>query len=285
MLLTREEMTHDFGGARFDPIADRDLLAFFFNQFLYGEVTGIQVGHWLYQAPDLEAARFLARQSVEEMGHVRIFLEILRRIGAEPGPAHRIVRFLATGFMGGSFPEHTCLEMAMGEGFVLMTLYALMDTIANQEIVEGLTAAAVQEEKHVAFGEERTAEAVRRWPPLRGHLMALSMVSLRAIDSFGPQIRKLAPEHPVIAQMPDFVRAVTRASELRLRRMGILERSLAEFRGPGANLRIAAAMARRYGRVLLPRRPRRLTDSYLEDPLIPLTQAGIHSAVKQASTK
>jgi hypothetical protein len=28
------------------------------NPFLYGEITGMQVGHWLYDAPDLEAAKF-----------------------------------------------------------------------------------------------------------------------------------------------------------------------------------------------------------------------------------
>src|SRR6476661_5678545 len=70
MLLTREEMTFDFGGAKLDPVRDRELLEWMFNQFLYGEVTGIQVGHWLYDAPDFEAARFLARQSLEEMRHV-----------------------------------------------------------------------------------------------------------------------------------------------------------------------------------------------------------------------
>ena len=52
-----------------------------FNQFLYGEVTGIQVGHWLYDAPDLEAAKFLARQSLEEMQHVDNFLRIMTMLG------------------------------------------------------------------------------------------------------------------------------------------------------------------------------------------------------------
>jgi len=42
MLLSREEMTFDFRGARLDPQRDRKLLAWVTNQFLYGEVTGIQ---------------------------------------------------------------------------------------------------------------------------------------------------------------------------------------------------------------------------------------------------
>ena len=64
MLLTRDEMTFPFGEAKLDPQRDRDLLEWMFNQFLYGEITGIQVGHWLYDAPDFEAAKFLARQSL-----------------------------------------------------------------------------------------------------------------------------------------------------------------------------------------------------------------------------
>ena len=62
MLLSRPEMSFDFGGARLDPTADRQLLGWIFNQFLYGEVTGIQCGHWLYSAPDLEAARLMAHR-------------------------------------------------------------------------------------------------------------------------------------------------------------------------------------------------------------------------------
>jgi len=66
MLLTRDEMTFDFAGAKLDPNRDRELLEWMFNQFLYGEVTGIQCGHWLYHAPHLNAAAFLARQAAEE---------------------------------------------------------------------------------------------------------------------------------------------------------------------------------------------------------------------------
>lgn len=66
MLLTREEQTYDFGGATFDLERDRDVLAWIFSQFLFGEVTGVQVGTWLAQAPDFDAAQFLARQANEE---------------------------------------------------------------------------------------------------------------------------------------------------------------------------------------------------------------------------
>src|SRR5690606_21245675 len=106
-------------GAQFELPRDRELLAWIFNQFLYGEVTGIQCGYWLYRAPHLSAASFLARQATEELSHVRRFLRILSLLGAEPKAAHRVIRFLSTGMMGGSWGEHVALEMALGEGLVL----------------------------------------------------------------------------------------------------------------------------------------------------------------------
>src|ERR1700677_1908182 len=100
MLLGREEMTFDFGGAKLDPVKDprdRDVIVWAVQQFLYGEITGIQIGHWLFNAPDLEAARFLSRQAVEEFQHVGNFLRILEILGARPDKAAGPVRFLATG--------------------------------------------------------------------------------------------------------------------------------------------------------------------------------------------
>ena len=136
MLLSRQEMTFDFGTARLSAERDRALLGWIVNQFLYGEVTGIQCGHWLYEAPDLDAARFFSRQAVEEFQHVDNFLRILDLLGEAPAPPHRIVRFLSTGMMPASFEEHVCLEMALGEGFVLMALYAVIDTIDHPGIRE-----------------------------------------------------------------------------------------------------------------------------------------------------
>jgi hypothetical protein len=47
MLLTREEMSFDFQGGTLDPVRDRSTIEWMMNQFLYGEMTGIQCGHWL----------------------------------------------------------------------------------------------------------------------------------------------------------------------------------------------------------------------------------------------
>jgi hypothetical protein len=181
MLLTREEQTYDFVGARFDLDRDRDELAWIFSQFLFGEVTGVQVGEWLAQAPDFEAARFLARQANEEMAHVKLFLRILRSLGVEPQPPHRALRFLATDFAGGTFLEHCCLEMALGEGLVLMAIYALIDTLPESEIRSLLVGLSRQEEGHVSFGEDQTLRALRRDPAPARHLLGLSLVSLAAV--------------------------------------------------------------------------------------------------------
>src|SRR3954470_10618096 len=149
MLLSRAEMTFDFGGARLSAERDRALLGWIVNQFLYGEVTGIQCGHWLYEAPDLDAARFFSRQAVEEFQHVENFLRILEHLGESPAPAHPMVRFLTSGMMPSTFEEHVCLEMALGEGLVLMALYGVIDTIAHEGIRQILQRAVKQEERHV----------------------------------------------------------------------------------------------------------------------------------------
>ena len=268
MLLTRAEMTHDWAGARFDPERDRALLGFIFSQFLYGEVTGVQVGHWLRRAPDFDAATFLARQATEEMAHVRSFLEIFRLLGAAPDPPHRIVRFLATDFMGGTFAEHTCLEMALGEGFVLMVLYALIDTIDHPGIVRILEVAAPQEERHVGFGEEQTAKAAAQSASLRDHLLGLSLVSVLSLGKMAPQVRRLAPDHPVISRMPEFLQSTVRSSEVRLQRMGLLRGALADLSGPRRAWLIGSAMARRQLGRIIPRETQPLTRSYLDDPAV-----------------
>ena len=111
MLLTREEMTFEFGGAKLEPARDKKILGWMLNQFLYGEVTGIQIGHWLYDAPDLHSARFLARQAVEEFQHVDNFLRIMAMLGVEPEKPNAAVTFLATGMMGGSWAEHNPIDL------------------------------------------------------------------------------------------------------------------------------------------------------------------------------
>jgi bacterioferritin (cytochrome b1) len=290
MLLTRDEMTFEFAGGKLEPARDRELLEWMFNQFLYGEVTGIQVGHWLYEAPDFEAARFLARQSLEEMQHVDNFLRIMAMLGCRPRPAHAAVRFLATGMMGSSWAEHVALEMAQGEGFVLQAFYAVIDTLDHKPSVDILRRAVKQEERHVEFGEQQTARAIEGRPWLRRRLLGLALVSMWGVRRLARYMeRRLskgpiaggdgapAGDHPVMKHLPAFLDHANACAELRLRRIGVLDRPLAELSGA----RRAALIAEAYGGKLLggvaslitlplrllPLWPKkkRLTDTYLRD--------------------
>jgi bacterioferritin (cytochrome b1) len=287
MLLTREEMSFDFGGARLDPVRDKQVLGWMMNQFLYGEVTGIQCGHWLYQAPDIDAARFFSRQAVEEFQHVDNFLRILDLLGETPARAHPLVRFLTSGMMPDSFEEHVCLEMALGEGLVLSALYAVIDTIDHAGIRDILVRATRQEERHVDFGERRTRAAIERDPALKRRLLGLALLSLWAVGRLGRFMRARLPrEHPVLRQLPAFLEATVDASELRLRRMGVVDRPLAEISRGEKALAIAVAYgtaALRLPLKLVPFiRPAKLTSTYLEDPAVQrrIAPDGLDEAVR-----
>jgi hypothetical protein len=271
MLLTREEMTFDFRAARLLAGPDKALLGWMMNQFLYGEVTGIQCGHWLYGAPDLEAARFFSRQAVEEFQHVDNFLRILELLGEAPAAAHPMVRFLTSGMMPATFAEHVCLEMALGEGFVLMALYGVIDTIDHDEIRAILQRAVKQEERHVEFGEQRTVAAIASRPALRRRLLGLSLVSTWGVKRLGSFMRSRLPaDHPVLSRLPAFLDFTVACAQTRLLRMGVLTKPLAQL----SWFEKAAAVAEAYGtsliswpvRKLWPRK--RLTETYLRDPAV-----------------
>ncbi|MGH2711205.1 MAG: ferritin-like domain-containing protein [Actinomycetota bacterium] len=270
MLLTREEQTFDFGRARFDIERDRDVLAWIFSQFLFGEVTGVQVGDWLARAPDFDAARFLARQANEEMAHVQLFLRILKSLDAQPQRPHPALKFLATDFAGGTFLEHTCLEMALGEGFVLMAIYALIDTLPDSEVRNLLVGLSRQEEAHVSFGEEQTKRGLAEDRAKARHLLGLALVSFAGIRRLGSWMRARYGNHEVLSQMPGFLAAVVDAAELRLRRVGVLRGRVASISKGERAAMMAGSLARRYGRVLNPFRnkPEPLTETYLRDPTL-----------------
>jgi bacterioferritin (cytochrome b1) len=291
MLLSRAEMSFDFEGARLDPVRDKELVEWIMNQFLYGEMTGIQVGHWLYAAPDVAAAKFLARQSLEEMQHVDNFLRMLRMMDMKPRPAHPMVRFLSTGMMGGSWAEHVALEMAAGEGFVLVAFYAVMDTLDHQGSVEILRRAVKQEERHVEFGEQQTMRAIGGRPGLRRRLTGLHLVSLWGVTRLARFIQKRLPhEHAVLRHMPAFLAHTNRCAELRMQRMGLIDRPLAEIPRARRALYVLEAYGAKLPGALLsalklpfrllaaPFRRKRLTDVYLDDPYIRHFAAGVSEA-------
>ncbi len=281
MLLTREEMTFDFGGARLDPGRDRQVLEWMLNQFLYGEMTGIQVGHWLYHAPDYDAAKFLAKQAIEEMQHVDNFLRIMAMLGCTPQKANPVVRFLSTGMMGGSWAEHVALEMASGEGFVLLAFYALIDTLDHKPTVDILSRAVKQEERHVDFGEQQTIKAIAGKPWLRRRLLGLNLVSMWAVRRLASFMETRLPrDHEVLSQLPAFLGHTISCAELRLRRIGLLDRPLADLsrakklaligEAYGGKTAGAAASLLTLPLRLLPFWPKKkkLTELYLADPHI-----------------
>jgi bacterioferritin (cytochrome b1) len=281
MLLTREEMSYDFAGAKLDPVKDREILAWMMNQFLYGEITGIQIGHWLYDAPDLESARFLARQAVEEFQHVDNFLRIMTMLDCEPQRVNPVVAFLATGMMGETWAEHVALEMAAGEGFVLMAFYGIIDSLDHEGVTEILKRAVKQEERHVDFGEKQTMKLIAGRPWLRRRLLGLSLVSLWGVKRLARfMAARLPKDHPVLSQLPAFLEKTVACADLRLQRLGLTDRPLARYGTLARAALIGEAYLQKAGGALwrlvtwpirlLPfvAKKRRLTDTYLDDPAI-----------------
>jgi hypothetical protein len=284
MLLSREEMAFDFQGKKLSPVADKDVIVWAVQQFLYGEMTGIQIGHWIYNAPDLESARFLSRQAVEEFQHVGNFLRILEILKARPEKAAGPVRFLATGLMGGEWSEHVAMEMALGEGLVLQAFYAMIETVDEAEITAILKRGVKQEERHVEFGEQQTMKAIRGKPWLRRRLLGLALVTLWGVGRLESLMKTRLPmNHPTMALLPELVRHSVRMSELRLQRIGLIDRplsSLSAARKLGyvleayAGKLLGGLVGMVLGVVLFPLRmiglfrPKRLTDIYLDDPQV-----------------
>lgn len=275
MLVPREELRFDFEGAGFDlsKPAERKLLAWVFNQFLYGEVTGIQCGHWLYHSPNLQAATFIAKQAGEELVHVRKFLRIFSLLGEKPEAAHWAVRFMSTGMMGGSWGEHVALEMALGEGLVLSVFYAMIDTTrSHSEINKILETSAPEEERHVEFGERETLAWLKEHPETRSHLLALALVQSFALHSLKRFVlrqvaKQVGPDHPVLSRFGAFYEHALKCFELRIERMGLSDRPIRKLSGARKLLLIAGLP---YWKVagFFKRRAPLLTKTYLADPAL-----------------
>ena len=267
MLLTRDEMAFDFKGAKFDRVKDRDLLAWVASQFLYGEVTGIQVGHWILHAPDVESAKFLARQCIEELQHVDVFMEFFKWLDARPVKVHPVVRFLSS--ESDDWHEHVALEMAQGEGFVLMIFYAIIACLDDEKIARRLDAAARQEEGHVEFGEQQTMKALAKNPRLRKRLLGLHLFSLWVIKRFEKWIgKRVDKDHPVMRMIPEYLGKIIASTDTRLQRMGMTSKPLAEYGRFETFRLITSAIARKTARKFAFWRwfrKKRLTHTYLRD--------------------
>ena len=274
MLISKEELRFDFKGAHFDLKRDseRKLLGWVFNQFLYGEVTGIQCGHWLYHAPHLGAAAFLAKQAGEELSHVRKILRILSLLGETPAEAHRAIKFLSTGMMGGSWGEHVTMEMALGEGLVLSVFYAMTDTIQHPEIHRILESATTEEERHVEFGERETLDWLVKYPGERKLLLGLALVqvfALHRLKNFVLRriVRTESPEHSVLSQFGGFYDQVLRMFEVRIERLGLSDKPLVKLTWFEKFSLILAIPFRKVSSRLRIRKTL-LTSTYLRDPAL-----------------
>jgi hypothetical protein len=169
--------------------------------------------------------------------------------------------------------------MAQGEGFVLQAFYAVIDTLDHKPSIDILRRAVKQEERHVEFGEDQTRKAIENRGWLRRRLLGLSLVSMWGVRRLAGFMEKRLPkDHTVLKHLPAFLAHANVCAELRLRRIGVIDRPLAELSG----LRRAALVAEAYGGKLVgglaglvvsavrllpfvPKR-KRLTDTYLRDP-------------------
>jgi hypothetical protein len=274
MRVSQEELRFNFQGAKFDlqSEGDRKLLAWVFNQFLYGEVTGIQCGHWLYRAPTLNAATFLAKQAGEELAHVRKILRILSLLGEKPGDAHWAIRFLATGMMGGSWGEHVALEMALGEGLVLGVFYAMADTIPDSAIQKMIQQAAVEEERHVEFGERETEAWLHSHPYSRKLILGMGLIQIWVLQKLKKFVirtiaKSVATSHPVMSQMELFYDHSIRCFELRVERLGISDVPLKGM-GKWEKLSLVCMIPFRLIQERFRSKTPLLTKSYLNDPVL-----------------
>lgn len=274
MLISKEERHFSFHGAQFnlsDP-RDRKFLAWVFDQFLYGEVTGIQCGHWLYRAPHLNAAAFLAKQAGEEISHVKRILRIFSLLGEKPRPAHKAIRFLASGMMGSTWGEHVAIEMALGEGLVLQAFYALADIIPDPEIERILRSATVEEERHVDFGERETLAWLQTHPGSREFLLAQGLLQLWVLKRVRKAMKKrmeknFGKNHSVVSQFDAFYLHALKVSEIQIERLGLTRGPLG-YLSRLQKLGLILSLPFRMIRAKLEPKVPLLTESYLQDPLV-----------------
>jgi hypothetical protein len=191
-----------------------------------------------------------------------------------------MVRFLATGMMADSWAEHVALEMATGEGFVLMAFYGVLDTLDHAESVAILERAVKQEESHVEFGEQETMRLIAGDPALARRLLGLTLVWRFGVEQLARFMRSRLPPQPVLARLPAFLKLALTCNELRLQRMGLLVGSIDQLSAVKRAALVAEAYAWKGGSTaariataplsLVPfvGGKKRLTDTYLNDPEI-----------------
>ena len=267
MLVSREEMKFDVGAARFDVQRDKDLLAWIFSQALFGEATGCYCGAALYTAPNIDAATFISRQAVEEFAHFRNFLKIFRILKARPQPPNRVIRFLTS--HEELWDHHVCLEMAIGEGLVLMAFDAFIDAIDHPQIKAILKSIAGQEVGHTEFGEQQTLKVLKERPGLRRQLLGRCLISIAALRFLAKRISKWVPKnHPVMDLMPRFLEHCITVTELRMQKLGLLRGKLSDLGAVTRGALMTYGVLAAWTRGLFHSKKPPIPQNYLDDPVI-----------------
>src|SRR5262249_44561005 len=140
------------------------------------------------------------------------------------------------------------------------------------------------EERHVWFGEEQTKKAIVGKPWLKRRLLGLALVSLWGVGRLESFMKKrLDMNHDALKHLPELLRHSVKMAEIRFERIGLIDRPLSEL----STARKLALVGEAYlGKlieglvgfvlaiVLLPFKlfgwfgKKRLTDTYLDDPLV-----------------
>ncbi len=212
----------DFGGATFDlqDPDDREILRFILSQALYGEATGVYCGKSLFAARSLEAAQFYVRQARQELGHLKLFADIMRELELEPQDGHWALKLLST--HNNYYPLKVLMEHAIGEGMVLDVFKeVLLQTLPDSDprvgpIKKKLRVICREEEEHVAWGEKETARILSEKPYLKPAFFGLVELQLALMPALVHRFGKGFERHPVLKQLPEFLRYV----EARVRRQG-----------------------------------------------------------------
>lgn len=262
-----DEEPYDFGNARFhlDDPTDREILRFILSQALYGEATGVYCGKSLYSARSLEAANFYVRQARQELGHLKLFADILRDLDLTPVPGHWALRLLSS--HNNYYPLKVLMEHAIGEGMVLDVFKELLlQTLPDDDprvpaIKKKLRVICREEEEHVAWGEKETARLLRERPwlakPFYGLLELQMAVVPRLTSAF-----ETRTDHPVLRQLDAFVDHVQRRVYRRGQRLGFVPE---EPPGPLARAGAMGAGLLLYARSQLSRSRSHLDKTYLRD--------------------
>lgn len=221
-----EQSSFDFGGATFDLDAprDREILCFILSQALYGEATGVYCGKSLFAAQSLEAAHFYVRQARQELGHLKLFADIMRTLELKPQHGHWALRLLSA--HNNYYPLKVLLEHAIGEGMVLDVFRdLLLQTLPDGDprvpaIKKKLQVVCREEEEHVAWGEKETQRLLTERPYLKPAFFGLVEAQLAVMPLLARRFTRGYEDHPVLKQLPRFIEHVRQRTYAQGQRLG-----------------------------------------------------------------